>query len=734
MYFSTDLIWHIILAAVINIWMALISTRKVFLQPHIVKSYLHGCVMASAIQKTALISWHGSEFSVEESFHRFQVLDIFCKLNQFVNFQPFSSSTHPERICWEVSSHAILLRKLEVALEDRQLDEAWVTFNDFKSLYGFPIDSLMSRLITELSYSSDPYWLQKACTLVLQISKEKANLLKTEVLTKLAISLARAQMPIPASMILRVMLERENIPPVSVLQLIFLHMVKTEIGAYLASNFLIQICDYFLHLSAKRSEHRKMIKPDTMTFNLVLDACVRFKSSLKGQEILEWMSQISVIADAHSIIIISQIYEINGLRDEIKKLKDHIDRVSAPFVCHYRQFYDCLLNLHFKFDDLDAATKLLLDMNGFWGSVPSTKPREEMQKPYLVSIGSQNLRAGLKLQIVPELLQKDSAIQLEDKTEFVIFKNGKLLPSNRALAKLIHCYKRHQRITEISKVLVSMQKVFQTLGGSNLCSDVIDACIRLGWLETAHDVLEDTEEAGIPVGLTAYMVLLTSYYSQGMSKEAEAVLRQLRKAGLESNLPGEIAASAGLSETTESISSSVTASDLADFLVQEVREEKAIPPIIYELNSSIYFFCKAKMMGDALRSYRKVQMMGIQPTVQTFSFLVYGYSSLERYRDITVLWGDIKRHMKSRNIVVSRDLYELLLMNFIRGGYFERVMEVVGYMKDQNMYTDKWMYKCEFLKLHKNLYKGVRLSEARNEVQRKRLEFVQKFRRWVDID
>ncbi|KAJ9140907.1 hypothetical protein P3X46_031499 [Hevea brasiliensis] len=715
--------------------MALISTRKVFLKPCIVKSCLHGFVMASANQKTALISYHGGELLVEKSFRRFQVINVFCKQNQFVNFKPFSSSTKPESIGWEVSSHAVLLRKLEVSLEYHQVDEAWVTFNDFKSLYGFPRDSLVSRLITELSYSSDPHWLQKACTLVLEILKEKSSLLKTEILTKLALSLARAQMPIPASIILRVMLERENMPPVSVLQLIVLHMVKSEIGTYLASNFLIQICDYVLRLSEKRSELKKMMKPDTMIFNLVLDACVRFKSYLKGQEILEWMSQTNVIADAHSIIIISQIYEINGLRDEIKKLKDHIDRVSAAFVCHYQRFYDCLLNLHFKFDDLDAAAKLLLDMNGSWGSIPSKKTREEMQKPYLVSIGSQNLRAGLKIQIVPELLQKDSVIKVEDKTELVIFKNGKLLPTNRALAKLIHCYKRDQRIAKLSKVLLSMQKDFQTLGESNLCSDVIDACIRLGWLETAHDVLENTEAAGFPVGLTAYMSLLTAYYSQGMFKEAEALLRQIRKAGLVSNLSGEIVASAGLLETTGNMSSSVSESDLADFLVEEVREEeKVIPSMIYKLNASIYFFCKAKMMGDALRTYRRMQMMGIQPTVQTFSFLIYGYSSLQRYRDITVLWGDIKRSMKSRNIVLSRDLYELLLMNFIRGGYFERVTEVVGYMKEHNMYTDKWMYKSEFLKLHKNLYKGVKASEARNEVQRKRLEFVQTFRKWVDID
>ncbi|XP_025015645.2 pentatricopeptide repeat-containing protein At4g17616 [Ricinus communis] len=689
--------------------------------------------MASAIRKTALVSYHGSRILVERSLRRLQVLDGFCKWHHFGNSQPFSTRTQPKRLCWEGSSHGVLLRKLEVSLKDHRLNEAWVTFNDFKTLYGFPKGYVVCRLLAELSYSSDPRWLQKACNLVSQIFKEKSDLLPTETLTKLSLSFARAQMPIPASMVLRVILERENTPAVSLLRLIVFHMVKTEVGTCLASNFLIQICECLLRISANRNDHAKVIKLDTLIFNLVLEGCVRFKSSLKGQELVEWMSRTGIIADAHSVVIIAEIYEMNGLRDEIKKFKDHIDQVSAPFVCHYQQLYEVLLNLHFEFDDLDAASELVLDMNRFRGLNPNKKPKND-QKPCLVSIGSQNLRAGLKIQILPEVLQKESVIRVEHGKGLLSSKNGKLLLSNRALANFIHGYKRQGRISELTKVLLSMQKDFQTIGESSLCSDVIGACACLGWLETAHDILDDMETAGSPCSLTTYMVLLTAYRSREMFKEADALVRQLRKAGLIKNLSVEMVAFTSLLERADNSSSSLSKSDLADFIIQETREEKEVTPTVHELNSSIYFFCKAKMMGDALKIYQKMQMKGIQPTVQTFAYLVYGYSSLGSYRDITIIWGDIKRNMKNRNFLVSRDLYELLLVNFLRGGYFERVMEVAGYMKECKMYTDKWMYKSEFLKLHKNLYKCLKASDTRNEVQRKRLEFVQTFRKWVGID
>ncbi|KAJ0079103.1 hypothetical protein Patl1_24009 [Pistacia atlantica] len=64
-------------------------------------------------------------------------------------------------------------------------------------------------------------------------------------------------------------------------------------------------------------------------------------------------------------------------------------------------------------------------------------------------------------------------------------------------------------------------------------------------------------------------------------------------------------------------------------------------------------------------------------------------SSLEMYRDITILWGDIKRNMATGNLAVNRDLFEIMLLNFLKGGYFERVMEVINYIKGHNMYIDK---------------------------------------------
>ncbi|KAK9141666.1 hypothetical protein Syun_011066 [Stephania yunnanensis] len=641
----------------------------------------------------------------------------------------FSTAIQPERAFHGgYSSHTILLTKLENALKRRQVDEAWEAFSDFKSLHGFPDKSLISKLIDQLSYSFDSVWLRKAYELVVVMYKEKSDMLHYDFMARLALCLSRGQMPVPASTVLRIMLELRKYPPMDLWRTVFLYMGKTEIGTYLSSDLLVELCECYLHHVEEHGEkngaHLKLLKPDTLTFNLVLNSCVRFRSTLNGLRIVELMPLVGIVADAWTIVIIAQIYETNGLRDELKKFKEHVDRDSALLLHHYQQFYNCLLSLHFKFDDSEAAAELMFAMYGNKRSGSLIQKKENTLKPSFVTIGSSNLRTGLKLNIQPGLLQKDFVLSEENQSKLVMFIDGKLLPSKKALAKLINGYNKHGNISELTKHLITIRRVSSTSSNTDLSLDVMDACIQLGWLETAHDILDDMEMAGIPMDVDAYHSLLRAYSKQNRPRDAEALVKQIKKFGLLEHLPND----------DTKVSTPVRKSALVESLIQEMGDDKATDASVHNINSSIYYFCKGNMIDDAVRTYRRMQERKIQPTVETFAYLVNGYSSLGMYREITILWGDIKRIMDTGDLAQNRDLHEVLLWNFIRGGYFERVMEVLEYMKKYGLYTDKWKYKRHFLKLHKNLYRSLRASEAKTEAQRKRLEHVRQFRKWVGID
>ncbi|OWM86372.1 pentatricopeptide repeat-containing protein At4g17616 [Punica granatum] len=633
-------------------------------------------------------------------------------------FLNFSTSVRKKGSSSRESSREALLMKLGAALNDHKIEVAWKTFSSFRKLYGLPDISITSQLITGLAYSSDPQWLQNACNLVFLHMRKKPGLFRLEVLAKLALSMARAQLPILTMKILRLLLEKNCLPPLNVLSSIVLHMVKTEDGACLASNFLIQICH---DLSNKT-------KPDTVIFNLVLDACVRFGSSLKGQELIELMARVGVVADGNSLVNFSRIHEMNGQRNEIAKYKEFIDRVSMPLlVHHYSQFYNCLLSLHFKFNDIDSAAKLVQDI--YRGR--DTSFLTEESKCQFVPIGSHNLKHGLKILVQPEKMDEACSIAVENE-KYIVFSNGKLDISKIALAKLMHGYRKDDKVDGLSRFLFSLRNYISLL-------DVVNACIHTGWLETAHDVLDDLESAGSRIDPAAYSSLLEAYSCKGMIREAKGLVKQMQKLGLISDMPDEMTVSTLLenekARRSAEFSNTIGKSDLTELLVQEMREEEnELPSVVYEVNSSIYFFCKAKMMGDALRTYRRMQEINLRPTEQTFAAMLSGYSSLKMYRDVTILWGDIKRNILSGNLVISRDLCESLLVNFIRGGYFERVMEIITFMEEKNMFADKGMCRWEFLKLHKNLYRRLKASEATTEAQIKRLECVKEFRKWIFMD
>ncbi|KAK7318247.1 hypothetical protein RJT34_02946 [Clitoria ternatea] len=657
---------------------------------------------------------------------------VYCEqFNPFL--QNFSTSGNFERLSWERSTQEILLKKFKFALRNHQVHEAWESFKDFRRLYGYPEVHLLNQLIVQLSYSSNLVWMRKACDLVLQIGKEKYGLLQADTLTKLALSLARLQMSSLALVILRLMFDKGCVPSMHLLSLILCHTVKTEVGTHVASNYLFQVCDLYNCSRNKNAHHGVSVKLDTLIFNLVLDACVRFKLSSRGLRLIELMSMTGIVADAHSVVIISQILEMNGLRDEMKELEVHIDAVSAAYVRHYRLFYNSLLSLHFKFNDVDAAAKLVLDMTSSHNCCVNKEYREQLQKPSFIAIGSPNLRGGLKIRVEPELLHKDSVLKVESREELIFYRGRKLVLSNRAVARFICGYKEDGRIGELSNLLLRIQEEQYSMAGSGLCSGVIGACIQLGWLECAHDILDDVEASGFPMGWDTYMLLMSAYQKRGMQREAKALLKQMEKVGYDDNMISDDAVDR--SKLREETSNSHGKADLATTLAQILKDEdQRVFSLVYNFNSSIFFFCKARMIEDALKAYRRMVDMKIQPTTETFSFLLCGYSSLGMYREITILWGDIKRFMNSGILVGHRDLYELLLLNFLRGGYFERVMEVIGHMRDNNMCTDKWIYRSVFLKLHKNLYRSLKASNTRTEAQSKRLEHVQEFRKWVGIN
>lgn len=117
------------------------------------------------------------------------------------------------------------------------------------------------------------------------------------------------------------------------------------------------------------------------------------------------------------------------------------------------------MSLHFKYNGIDAAAKLVSDMNSSHNCHNHNKEnRIPKQKPCFIAIGSPNLKKALRVHIESELLQKDSVLRVKSREGLVFYRGGKLVLSNRALARFTSGYKKDGRISELSKLLIMIQE------------------------------------------------------------------------------------------------------------------------------------------------------------------------------------------------------------------------------------------------------------------------------------
>ncbi|KAF9620537.1 hypothetical protein IFM89_013158 [Coptis chinensis] len=290
------------------------------------------------------------------------------KLNNVcTNSWRLSFSTMAETILVQARDPSRLSVELEDSIVECRFDDSWKLYQQYKEMEGFPRKSILNNLLTGLAESRDLQWLEKSHSLVeLIFDEDKHELLKFETLIYLSSSLAKYGLPIPASTVQRRMVETEKYPPVMAWSAIVAHMSRTASGAYLAAELILEIGYLFQdnRVDPRKKTNKPLLsmKPNTIVFNLALGGCLLFGTTRKVEQLLEMMPRVGIKADSNLLITMAHIYEINGHRDELKKLKRHIDDTCNLGDLQYQQFYNCLLTCHLNFGDLSSASQMVLEM------------------------------------------------------------------------------------------------------------------------------------------------------------------------------------------------------------------------------------------------------------------------------------------------------------------------------------------------------------------------------------
>lgn len=709
----------------------------------------------------------------------------------------FSFSTVAEPILVQACDPSQIALGLVNAVDEQRYQDAWTAYEKHLHMAGLPRKSDLNKLIIGLAESLDSQWLSRAYSLVeVAFDLQKQELLERDPLIYLALILARSDLPILASNIVRKLVHMEAFPPLKAWSGVIGHMCQSSTGAFLATELIMEIGYLFKdnRVDPRKKSNRPLLsmKPDSFVFNIALTGCLLFGTTRKAEQLLELMPRIGVKPNADLLIVMARIHEKNGRRDEIKKLKRHVDEACGLGAVEFQLFYDCLLSCHLKFGDLDTATDMILDMlrkaNEAKRSLAAAKSVLEAVKSGKASNSCQSSEDKQtdvdKFKLIKgrppsytefamdrnfsrlEAEAKELLILLSDnlqtQVELVRSQCGILHPTEKIYAKLVRGFLEADRISDLAGFLIKASKEEPPISIENsFAVQVIHACISLNLLDQAHDLLDEMRFSGIRVGSSVYSSLLKAYCKENRRGEVETLLRDARKAGIQLDASCYQAliesrahsndSSGALHAFKEMKESGVSRSGHQEFeklvegcatngeaglmskLLEEIKYTQKVDSGVHDWNSVIHFFCKKKMMIDAQKALNKMRALGHVPNAQTFHSLVTAYAAIGgKYVEVTDLWGEMKVLSSTNSLKFDQELLDSLLYCFFRGGFFLRAMEVIEMMEKGNMFIDKYKYRSLCLKYHRTMYKG-KPPKVQTEAQVKRREAALACKRWIGL-
>ncbi|EOA39093.1 hypothetical protein CARUB_v10011829mg [Capsella rubella] len=773
-------------------------------------SLFRGMLPLDAIEVTVTISQASLQHGLAGNTHLYKAGNpiVLSTLRSSTTFHVWSVhrteafSTISGSILLQARDPAKLNEEIQIAVDEHRCDEVWRLFVKHMQMEGFPRKSVVNNVLVCFAESLDSNWLQKGYSLVEQAYEEsKQNLLEKEPLVYLSLALAKSGMAVPASTILRKLVETEEYPHVSSWSAVLAHMSLEGSGSYLSAELVLEIGYLFQNnrVDPRKKSNASLLamKPNTQALNIALAGCLLFGTTRKAEQLLDMIPKIGVKADANLLVIMAHIYERNGRREELRKLQRHIDEACNLNDSQFWQFYNCLLMCHLKFGDLQSASKMVLEMLrrgkvarnslgaailGFdtadddrlnlkkvSGKVSEVKEHDDPD----IKVGSIHSmipydefsrdRKFLKLEAEAKDILDALLAKLHVQVKLITSKHGVLQPTEEIYVKLAKAFLESGKMKELAEFLLKAEHEDSPVSSDNsMLVNVINACISLGMLDQAHDLLDEMRMAGVRTGSLVYSLLLKAYCKTNRTREVTSLLRDAQKAGiqLDSSCYEALIQSQVIQNDTHGALNVFkemkeakiprggnqqfekllkgcegnAEAGLMSKLLREIREGQSLDAGVHDWNNVIHFFSKKGLMQDAEKALTRMRSLGHSPNAQTFHSMVTGYAAIgSKYTEVTELWGEMKSIAAATSVMrFDQELLDAVLYTFVRGGFFSRANEVVEMMEKKNMFVDKYKYRMLFLKYHKTAYKG-KAPKVQSESQLKKREAGLIFKKWLGL-
>ncbi|XP_078165323.1 pentatricopeptide repeat-containing protein At1g69290-like [Carex rostrata] len=641
---------------------------------------------------------HRLHFSSSSSSSSIPILYSFLQpsifpLRQPHSIKPTSTSSPTPPPSPSPQTQVSLESSLLSSLHSHQTDEAWRCFKSLSSLSLLPSSpSLSDSLISHLASLSDRLSLKRAFAAAIYLLERSPLSVSIDTFSGLFRAFAGSNTLHPALALFRAMLKNRRFPAFTIWGLVVIQMAERNDAGFRA--FLPVFED---NCRVALDERMECMKPDLEFCNRVLDGCCKILGSVSDAEkVLEVMSSLDLSPDLNSFGSLAYLYALTGNVQRIDELQKLLDA-------------------------LRYSNKMVFFTNLISGYVKS---------------GAFELVPSIVLRAVQEQREDESNIFNQD-----------------TYIEIANCFINNGKTKELASLIIQAQELEAfskcTVPDHSVGYGLMSACVELGHLDKAHNMLDEMSAQGASIGLGVYSCILRAYCKEQRTAEAAQLVAEINAAGLQldsSDFDALIDASMTCQDFQSAFSlfremREATLPDLktsyltimtgltennrpelmASFL-DSVVDDPRIQIATHDWNSIIHAFCKIGRLEDAKRTYRRMVSLRFEPNSQTYLSLINGYTSAEKYFNVLMLWTELRRNGGE----FDRASIDAFLNALVKGGFFDAAMQVVEKANELKIFVDKWRHKQAFMEKHKKLS----VAKLRRKNYRK-MEALVAFKNWA---
>ncbi|KAL7251723.1 hypothetical protein ACSBR1_013558 [Camellia fascicularis] len=673
--------------------------------------------------------------------------------NHHTNPNNLSLSTTTTTTTPPNSQHQTLL----TLLCQRKTDQAWILYTQCSHL---PTPTCLSRLVSQLSYQNTPQSLSRAQSIIQRLRHDhQLYRLDANSLSLLAVAAAKSGHTLYASSLIKSMLKSGYLPHVKAWSAVVSRLAASGDDG---PSEALKLCGSVLR-RVRRFSDKEVVgdsRPDTATFNAVLNACANIGDTKRFLQLFDEMPELGCEPDVLTYNVMIKLCARADRKDLI---------VFVLEMILMKEISLCMTTLHsivaayVGFEELEIAERIVQAMR---------EGRQDLCK-ILRELNFENTNRNER-DVFEKLLP--NAIDSSNYKPPLLPKI--YTPDSRMYTTLIKGYMKQGRVSDTVRMLEAMRH--QEDGASHpdhvTYTTVISALVKVGSMDRARQVLVEMARIAVPANRITYNILLKGYCQQPQIDKAKELIREMTDdVAIEPDVvsyntlidgcilvddsAGALAyfnemRARGIAPTTISYTTLTKAfalsgqPKLANKVFDEMLKDPRVKVDLAVWNMLVERNCRLGFIEAAKKIVETMKEKGFYPNVATYGSLPNGIAVAGKPGEALLLWNEIKercgmeKEREVSNYVSStippplkpdEGLLDTLADVCVRAAFFRKALEIVACMEEYGIPPNKTKYTRIYVEMHSRMFTSKHASRARQGWRSERKRAAEAFKFWLGL-